>query len=285
MAALTVTTWAGTGAATTTDGFRTSATINSPLDLFFQPNGNMIIAEYGGNRIRQVAASTGQMTVLAGSGSPAYGDGQGVAASFNQPYGMCQDSQGNIFVSDNNNHRIRKISPSAYVSTFAGSGSLALVNGQGVAASFSAPTFIATDGSDNLFVGEYNNNDVRKITPTGLVTSFAGYGTGAFGDGQSTTAFFNKVLSIRRDALSQFFLADFANNRIRLISATGFVSTLAGTGIASSIDGPSTVATFNNPVGLVLDTQSNLYVSDLTGNIVRKIVFCSVLRLLCLTGR
>jgi len=121
------------------------------------------VADYGNNRIRKITAA-GVVTTLAGSGSAAFADGNGTSASFNQPTGVTVDGSGNVYVADQNNHRIRKITADGVVTTLAGSGSAAFANGNGTSASFYYPTGVTVDGSGNVYVADLYNHRIRKIT-------------------------------------------------------------------------------------------------------------------------
>jgi sugar lactone lactonase YvrE len=123
------------------------------------------VADFRNNRIRKITP-TGLVSTLAGSGRAAYADGAGTAASFNQPFGIAVDSSGNVYVADEGNHRIRKITPLGLVTTIAGSGNPAYADGTGMAASFYDPTGVAVDAFGNVYVADVNNNRIRKLTPS-----------------------------------------------------------------------------------------------------------------------
>jgi sugar lactone lactonase YvrE len=194
--------------------------------------------------------------------------GTGTAARFFFPAGIATDSTGNIYVADYNNNAIRKITPTGVVSTFAGTAGTA--NGQPVVNSASGtPTFyypwgIAIDSSDNLYVTEFANNDIRKITPTGVVTTLAL--TGAALNGPEGIVYY----------AGNLYFADSSNNAIKMVAITGgAVTTIAGStanpGTPGNHNATGTTATFNYPVGITVDSAGNLYVADWNNNAIRKI--------------
>ena len=220
------------------------------------------------NYIPNVTVST-----LAGSYKSGTADGQGYAASFNHPEAVALDSKGNIYVVDSWNSLIRKITPDGLVSTLAGTGkSGSITNGQGTAASFSYPAGIAIDAADNVYVTDFGCV-IRKISPSGLVTTFAGSGQTGDVDGQGTAASFSGPLGITIDAAGNLYVSDNVNNKIKKITPGGLVTTVAGLGLAhpGSTNGPITTATFDSPWGITVDSSGNIYVIGTYDNDVRKI--------------
>ena len=193
-------------------------------------------------------------------------------ARFNYPYGVALDSSGNIFVTDTNNYRIRKITPHGLVTTFAGSGNAVFADGTGTGASFAAPAGIAMDSSGNIFVGD--SFGIRKVTPGGVVTTLAGSGTHGFADGTGTAALFNKPYGVAVDSSGNIIVVDNINNRIRKVTPDGIVTTLAGSGAGGFADapsGPGTAALFNNPYGVAVDSSGNVFVADSDNHRIRKV--------------
>jgi sugar lactone lactonase YvrE len=261
-----VTTLAGSGTQGSIDGNGTAASFNNPQGLAVDSTGNVYVADTGNHRIRKITPA-GLVTTLAGSTSGSI-DGTGTAAKFNSPNGLAVDSNGNVYVADTNNSRIRKITPAGVVSILAGS-TPGSTDATGTAAKFSYPNKVAVDSTGNVYVADTNNNRIRKITPAGLVTTLAG-STSGFADGNGTAAKFSYPNGLEVDSTGNVYVADTYNNRIRKITSNGEVSILAGSGSEVSTDGTGTAASFNRPNGLAVDSTGNVYVVD-NNIVIRKI--------------
>jgi DNA-binding beta-propeller fold protein YncE len=211
------------------------------------------------------------VSTFAGSGTAGYLDGTGTAAQFNQPYGLAFDSTGNLYVADLQNHRIRRITPSGVVTTFAGSGVNGNVNGTGTAAQFNYPAGIAVDSAGNVYVADNGNRRIRKISPGGVVTTLAGSGAAGFADGTGVAALFNGPTGIAVDSAANVYVADRGNHRIRKITPGGVVTTIAGTGVLGFADGLGSTAQFYNPSDMGIDSTGNIYVADQSNHRIRKI--------------
>jgi RHS repeat-associated protein len=224
------------------------------------------------------AAINGQTSTFAGSGTVGGADGTGTSATFTWPIGVAIDAQGNTYVADGGDHLIRKITPAGVVTTIAGNGSAGYANGTGTAASFNHPMAIAIDGSGNLYVADEYNNAIRKITPAGVVSTFAGSATGVAGsaDGQGTAATFNYPISLTFDSAGNLYVADYAWSYIRKISPSGIVSKLAGAGSAGYQDGIGSAAKFYNPTWVATDASGNVYVADRSNNRIREVTSAGV---------
>jgi sugar lactone lactonase YvrE len=210
-------------------------------------------------------------TTIAGVGGGS-SDGTGFAASFELPSSVATDGLGNIYVADTANDTIRKIAPGDIVTTIAGSaGNAGSSDGTGGNARFGSPAGVAVDSSGNIYVSDTGNNTIRKISPSGAVTTLAGTaGEGGASDGDGPSARFNAPLGLAVDGAGNIYVADSENNTVREISPSGTVSTAAGiAGTAGSADGAaaglSATATFNTPSGVSVDGSGNVYVAD-TGN-------------------
>lgn len=214
-------------------------------------------------------ATAQQVTTFAGFNGYGYVDGDVSTAQFNAPDAACFDTAGNMYVADRFNHKIRKISTTGIVTTIAGS-TEGFANGLGTAAQFNQPAGICIDALGNLYVADSNNNCIRKITPAGLVTTFAG-STAGFVDGFVTAAKFYYPHDICIDTLGNLYIADTFNNKIRKIASDSYtVTTLAGSS-EGYLDGPSATAQFYWPWGICVDSNFNVYVADKGNYKIRKI--------------
>jgi sugar lactone lactonase YvrE len=232
-----------------------------------------------------IADTPGTVITLAGNGG--YVDGPIGTAQFNALYAVAIDSQGNVYASDTRVNRIRKIDPSGSMTTIAGNGTGAWSDGTGGpngSAEFNLPAGIALDSQDNLYVADAQNHRIRKIDPSGNVTTVAGNGTMGWVDGSggpNGTAEFNYPSGVAVDARGNVYVADVGNNRIRRIDTVGNVTTIAGTGKTGSVDdgtqfvdgsgGPNGTARFNQPMGVAVDAQGAVYVADYGNNRIRRI--------------
>ncbi|MEY2658996.1 MAG: Virginiamycin lyase [Pseudomonadota bacterium] len=218
------------------------------------------------------------VTTLAGTGSTTpFANGTGGTATFNFPYGVAVDTSGNVFVADSNNHLIRKITPAGVVSTLAGTtGVSGSDNGQGNTSKFYGLTWIAVDGSGYLYVADLLNQRIRKITPVGVVSNWAGssglWGQSGYLDGTAGTARFYNPAGVALDTNGNLYLADSNNHLIRKITPAGEVSTLAGVALTMGyLDGTGGTAKFNSPSGVAVDTSGYVYVADYDNHLIRKI--------------
>ena len=222
----TVSTFAGTGIAGAADG-KDTATFNAPMGVAVDQSGNVYVADYENDLIRKITPG-GLVSTLAGkSGVSGLVDGADTAARFNLPESLAVDGDGNIYVADNGNNAIRKITPAGVVSTIAGSGTTGNANGTGRSASFNSPFGITVDASGNIYVADSGNNLIRKITPDGTVNTFAGSGAKGAGNGTGTAASFNTPAGLAADAAGNIYVSDENNNLIRKITGAGSVTTIA----------------------------------------------------------
>lgn len=322
-------TLAGSGGnSSSKNGTGTAASFLNPSAVAVDGSGNLYVADTGNNLIRKIT-SAGVVTTLAGSaGVFGRADGLGSAASFYRAQGIAVDSSGNVYVADEGNSTIRKITPEGMVTTFAnvwenpppgspvrfnnplavavdGSGNVYVADdysstirkitstgvistlagtawvrgskdGTGSAASFSGPQGIAVDASGNIYVADtYQNSAIRKITPTGVVTTLAGniYSRGS-ADGIGTKAEFGLPRAVSVDSSGNIYVADsfpYENPTctIRKVTPDGVVTTLAG-GAVGNTDGFGTAAKFNNALGVAVDNAGNVYVADAGNQTIRR---------------
>lgn len=217
------------------------------------------------------AAARAAVSTLAGSTTPDAVDGTGSAASFFHPKGVAVDANGNVYVADTENNEIRKITPGGVVTTLAGSNASGSADGIGPAASFRYPSDIAVDASSNVYVADTGNNEIRKITPAGIVTTLAGTTAKGSADGVGNAASFYGPYGVAVDANGNVYVADRSNHEIRKVTPGGVVTTLAGSTTMGSADGVGNAAAFAGPSGVEVDAAGNVYVAD-SGNFeIRKI--------------
>jgi serine/threonine-protein kinase len=252
------------------DGSGIFSSFNCPYSLAVDVNGNVYVADRDNESIRKIAPS-GTVTTLAGAGFRGYADGNGASASFTIPSGVAVDASGNVYVADSGNHRIRKITSGGIVTTLAGSGFQGSANGNGVSASFAYPASVAVDASGNVYVADQWSHLIRKISPSGTVTTLAGSGGSGYADGDGASASFAYPSGVAVDASGNVYVADSGNNRIRKITSAGVVTTFAGAGVRGSADGNGASARFNYPTGVAVDASGNVYVAEVGNHRIRKI--------------
>jgi hypothetical protein len=208
------------------------------------------------------------VSTLAGNSSARFAEG--FHSCFNQPYGVGVASDGSIVIGDAINNLVRSLSTSGFSSTVAGTGLPAHTNGIGTAAAFSYVSGVAIDGSGNVYLGDRNNNAIRKITAGGMVSTLGGSSAG-FAEGVGASARFSWPIGVAATANGTVFVADFYNHRIRAISPVGQVSTLAGNGSGMLVNGVGTSACFSRPYGVAVDTFSTVYVADSSNHCIRMV--------------
>src|SRR5205823_2706863 len=190
--------------------------------------------------------------------------------------GIAISSSGTVFVADEANDRIRKINTGGTISTYAGAVHYGGDGGPASQAVMNWPTGVAIDGAGNIYITDYNNNRVRKMTAsTGVVTTVAGTGVSGFsGDGGSaTSARLSLPVDVVLDSAGNLYIVDSQNNRIRRVNTSGVISTFAGTGASGSSGdgGPATSAHLNTPEGIGIDASGNIYIADTGNNKIRKV--------------
>jgi len=284
--------YSGDGSAATGSGVK----LNFPTGVAIDASGNLYIADDYNNVIRKVTAATGIISTVAGNhfaGFTYAGDGgAATAAGLYYPAGVALDASGNLYIADNGNSVIRKVTAATgIISTVAGNNA----SGHGYAGDGSAatasgvelygPSGVAIDASGNLYIADYRNNVIRKVTvATGIISTVAGNyasGAGYAGDGSAATASVVQLTGpagVAIDAFGNLYIADEFNNVIRRVDhTTDFISTYAGNNAyGGNYDGDGSAATasnvsLNNPVSIAFDASGNMYFSDQTNSVIRKV--------------
>lgn len=263
-----VSTLAGGGSGSA-DGQGTLGGIQTARDVIVsRSSGNMFITDYWGYRIRKLNPA-GYLSTFAGQGTASAVDGLGTQATFNNPFGLAIDKNDTIYVTEVTSKLLRKITPDGRVTTLAG-GAASPVDGKGTAAGFCGPRGITCDDDGNIYI--LDCNFLRKVSIDGVVSTIAGNTTAGSVDGQGTRAQFNSPQFIAKGTMGNFFISDHFSMKIRVYNMySGNVSTFAGTGVASVIDGNGTVAAFTSPLGITFDKLGAMYVAEYN-NRIRKIV-------------
>jgi len=280
---------AGNGLPEKVDGMPEKAGFNTPYGLAVDSQGRIYVADCYNNSIRVIA--NGMVGTVAGSirGTDSYGfplgglaDGDADKAIFNKPRTVVVDGQGTIYVADTGNNVIRKISKGK-VTTYAGTGKAGFKDGSVRAAQFNSPSGLALDKAGNLYVADTLNNVIRKISPQGLVSTYAGKNTGEAGyrDGSLAEALFNEPAALAMDSQDNLYIVDSGNQLIRKI-AKDRVETVAGTQGAllsgtnyiqgSFRDGSRTEAAFNFPKGITVLENGTLIIADTWNSRIRAVL-------------
>ncbi|MCS7296610.1 MAG: OmpA family protein [Bacteroidia bacterium] len=214
-----------------------------------------------------------EVSTVAGSGRVGYKGGAALEAALNRPNGIFVDKTGTIYFSDDHNHCVRKVTPDGRVVLVAGRpGSAGYEEGEREEAAFNSPHGLTADGNGNLYVCDYFNHAIRKITPGGEVSTFAGGKGGGFKDGPAEEALFLFPIAIVRDSKGNLWVLDGGNHALRKITPQRRVITVAGDGSPGYQDGPGKRAQFNSPVGLAISKEDHLYVVDAGNRCIRRVL-------------
>lgn len=296
---------AGTGVAGYVNGASSVAQFNGPTAIAVDVEGNIYVADTNNNAIRVIprivkrdasgnpASAYAIAGTLVGSGSETMSSGIGSGILLNKPRGVAVDASGSVYISDTGNNRICKIDSGGNLVTLAGSASFngpliysyGYIDGQGTEASFNEPTALCLDLKGNIFVTDTNNNAIRRITPSGKVTTIAGSGQQAYKEGRRQQASFNKPIGIAVDMYNVLYVTDTGNNMIRRITNEGNVIPVVGSPLqkTGAIDGYGSIdpkrslvpferrATFNSPVAICVGPSRVLYLADSINNRIRKV--------------
>jgi uncharacterized repeat protein (TIGR01451 family) len=243
--------------------------LNQPSGVARDNAGNTYVADTIDNRVRKVALD-GTISTVAGTGAAGFSGDSGPAASarLNTPRGLAMDASGNLYIADSTNFRVRKVAASGNISTVAGSGIYGNsgAGGPATSARMGYPYGLAVDSSGNLYIADESNNLIWKVAASGTITTVAGNGTyGYSGDGgPATGAEMSAPTGVAVDSAGNLYAADRYNDRVRMVSASGTITTVAGNGNCcfSGDGGPATGAELSSPTGVALDSAGNLYIAD-----------------------
>ncbi len=268
-----------------------AATVNGPSDVALDGDGNLYIADTENNRIRRVDP-TGIITTIAGTGVRGYsGDGgPAVAAQLSLPSVVALDGEGNLYIADTYNNRIRRVDSSGIISTIAGTGEDGFSGdgGPAVASLLNRPSGVAVDGNGNLYIADTENQRIRRVDAAGTITTIAGTGEEGYGgdSGPAVAALLDYPNGLAIDIVGNLYIVDSGNHRIRRVDSSGMITTIAGTGEGgySGDGGPAVTAQLLFPTGIVADGAGNLYVADTDNQRIRRINSSGTITTLAGTG-
>ncbi|GGR31424.1 NHL repeat-containing protein [Streptomyces netropsis] len=273
-----ITTVAGNGeAGYVSDGGPAIATrLHQPVDVAVDDAGNVYFPDIYNQRVRKVSPS-GIITTVAGNGEAGYvsDGGPAIATRLHHPHGVALDREGNLYISEWDGHRVRKVNRSGIITTVAGNGTAGYVSdgGPAIATRLHYPDGLAFDREGNLYIAEHGNHRVRKVTPSGIITTVAGNGTAGFvsDGGPAIATQLNSPRKVAVDEAGNLYIADANNHRIRRVGPDGIITTVAGNGTAGYVDdgGPAAGTRIYFPQGVALDRAGNLYIADYNNHRVR----------------
>ncbi len=269
-----VTTLAGDGGFGDRNGPGDQAQFGFPVGMAVGLDGTLYIADPALNRIRAIDPATGVVTTYAGTGGYGSNNGSLGTATFANPSGVAVAPDGTMYVADSDNNMIRAINPvTGAVSTLAGDGIAGFADGPGNSARFNGPNGVAVGADGTVYVADLGNDRIRAIHPvTGVVSTLAGTGEDGFADGPGNAAKFGAPYSVAVGTDGTVYVADSHTGRIRAIDpTTGVVSTLAGSGLVGSDDGPGSTAKFYLPCGVGVGPNGTVYVADTQSHRIRAI--------------
>ena len=261
-------------------GQATNAQLYGPTGIAIDNAGNVYIADFNDQVIRKVD-TFGIISTIVGNGTPGFGgdNGQATAAQLNYPKGVCIDKLNNLYIADCVNNRIRKINNSGIISTIAGNGSAAFYGDGGLAsaAQLNQPYDVIVDDSENIYISDASNGRIRKINNMGIINTIAGSSTFGFsGDGgPATAALLDGPDGMAFDSIGNLYFVDLQNYRIRCISTSGIITTIAGNGIFGYFGdgGNPKLAEFNTLGRIVIDYKNRIYIADWGNNRIRQISY------------
>jgi len=278
--------------AKTGSGKATETEISLVDGITLDKKGNMYITMREHNIISRIDTK-GMMTRYAGSGESGFsGDGgPAIKANFKTPAGLAFDPEGNLYIADRENHRVRKLDTSGNISTFAGIGKAGFSGdgGPAVRAKLNLPSGLAADEKGNLYISDRSNDRIRVVDKKGVIRTYAGTGVAGFqGDaGSALKAQLDKPFGIALDEAENLYIADRNNNRVRKVSPEGIITTVAGDGgfFFMGDNGPAYRASVAAPTGVAVDKKGNLYIADRNNNRIRLVDKLGMIRTVAGTGQ
>lgn len=252
----TVSTFAGNGTNGIDPSTGAPALLDFPADIAFDASGNLFVTDYFNHKIRKITPA-GAMTTLSGT-TAGYSDGPLSTAAFNRPSSLAFDRNGNLYVAEAGNLRIRKISITGIVTTLAGSGVAGNADGVGTSAQIDDPGGMAIDSKGNIYLIQLGFYGIRKISPEGVVSTFVGSTTKGYAEGKGTTARFGEIFDLEIDGQDNIYVADFGNSRIRKVTSDGMVST------SIKIENKVSMYGFTmGPNSTIYGTQGNIDITEI----------------------
>ena len=270
-----ITTVAGGGTSFGNNGLATNASLAEPQGVAVDSNGNLLITDNDDAVVRKVDTN-GIINTIAGKyaiNSFTGDGGQATNATLNHPNNLAISSGGNLYIADIFNQRIRRVSNTGVISTFAGNGIAGNSGGIATSSSLNYPACVAFDASGNLFIADMGSSTVREVSG-GILSTFAGTISGFSGDGDiATHAKLGHVQGLAFDSAGNLYIADTTNHRIRRVDTSGIISTVAGNGTTNLLGdgGSATNAALNLPWAVCADSSSNLFIADFGHNRIRKV--------------
>ena len=258
-------------------GAATSAGLGNPWGVALDPSGNFYIADAVDCRVRKVS-NLGTISTVAGSGTRGFGGDGGPATSAELGYtgGVALDSAGNIYIADVENNRIRKVSTSGIITTVAGKGTHGFSGdgGPATSAELGAPNGVAVDSTGNIYIDDEDNDRIRKVDTSGIITTVAGGGSNGRGEGgRATSAELSDPVGLTLDSAGNFYFADINNGRVRKVSTAGIITTVAGNGDYgyNGDNIPALSAKLSTLYGVAVDSAGNVYFVDEQNQRIRKV--------------
>jgi len=259
----------------------TSSTLmnNDSVWVVLKSDATCILTDSVVSNFKHIYVSSAIITTFAGNGTASWSGDGGLAtsASLNNPYSVAVDTAGNLYIAEQGNNDIRKVSANGIITTIAGSGTATYSGDGGLAilASINAPTGVAVDKVGNIYIADNGNNRVRKVDINGIITTIAGNGVAAYsGDGGlATAASINGPKGIAIDNSGNLYIAEYNTSVIRMVNNKGIINTVAGNGLLgySGDGGPATSAELFNPNSVTVDNLGNFYIADSRWGYIRKV--------------